>query len=89
MKDKQIKMIQKNKENQRFSDCYLQTVNPWAISETLLKDNPDMPLRVAKAMTFSIISNEYTRLVINEEHQEQQQNTDAIFDTKEISGEMK
>ena len=82
-------MIQKNKENQRFSDCYLQTVNPWAISETLLKDNPDMPLRVAKAMTFSIISNEYTRLVINEEHQEQQQNTDAIFDTKEISGEMK
>ena len=48
-----------------------------------------MPLRVAKAMTFSIISNEYTRLVINEEHQEQQQNTDAIFDTKEISGEMK
>jgi len=82
-------MIQKNKENQRFSDCYLQTVNPWAISEKLLKDNPDMPLRVAKAMTFSIISNEYTRLVINEEHQEQQQNTDAIFDTKEISGEMK
>ena len=45
-----------------------------------------MPLRVAKAMTFSIISNEYTRLVINEEHQEQQQNTDSIFDIKEISG---
>ena len=89
MKDKQVKIIPKNKENQRFSDCYLQTVNPWAISEKLLKDNPDMPLRVAKAMTFSIISNEYTRLVINEEHQEQQQNTDAIFDTKEISGEMK
>ena len=69
MKEKKlIKMIQKNEENQPFSDCYLQTVNPWAISEKLQKDNPDMPLKVAKAMTFSIISNEYTRLVINEEH---------------------
>ena len=87
MKEKKlIKMIQKNEENQPFSDCYLQTVNPWAISAKLLKDNPDMPTRVAKAMTFSIISNEYTRLVIDEEHQEQQQNTDAIFDIKEISG---
>ncbi len=89
MKDKLVKMIQKNKENQRFSDCYLQTVNPWAISAKLLKDNPDMPLRVAKAMTFSIISNEYTRLVINEEHQEQQQNTDLIFNINKISGESK
>ena len=86
MKDKRLKMIQKNEKNQPFSNCYLQTVNPWAISEKLQKDNPDMPLKVAKAMTFSIISNEYTRLVIDEEHQEQQQNTDAIFDIKEISG---
>ena len=85
MKEKKlIKMIQKNEENQPFSDCYLQTVNPWAISEKLQKDNPDMPLKVAKAMTFSIISNEYTRLVINEEHQEQQQNTDSIFDIKSL-----
>ena len=89
MKDKRVKMIQKNKENQRFSDCYLQTVNPWAISAKLLKDNPDMPTRVAKAMTFSIISNEYTRLVIDEEHKEQQQNTDLIFNINEISGENK
>jgi len=90
MKEYKIQQIkQKNKENQRFSECYLQTVNPWAISEKLLKDNPDMPLRVAKAMTFSIISNEYTRLVINEEHQEQQQNTDLILNTNEISGENK
>ena len=76
-----------NEENPRFSDCYLQTVNPWAISAKLLKDNPDMPTRIAKAMTFSIISNEYTRLVIDEEHKEQQQNTDLIFNTNEISGE--
>ena len=64
-------------------------MNPWAISAKLLKDDPDMPIRVAKAMTFSIISNEYTRLVINEEHKEQQQNIDLIFDSKKISGEIK
>ena len=81
MKKYKIKEIkQKNKENQPFSDCYLQTVNPWAISEKLLKDNPDMPLKVAKAMTISIISNEYTRLVINEEHNEQEQNIENIVD---------
>ena len=85
MKDKRLKMIQKIKENQPFSDCYLQTVNPWAISEKLLKDNPDMPIKVAKAMTFSIISNEYTRLVIDEEHKEQHQNTDLVFVTDEIT----
>jgi len=51
----------------------------------LLKDNPDMPIKVAKAMTFSIISNEYTRLVIDEEHKEQRQNTNLIFDTDEIN----
>jgi len=81
MKEYKIKQIkQKNKENQPFSDCYLQTVNPWAISEKLQKDNPDMPLKVAKVMTFSIISNEYTRLVINEEHKEQEQNIENIVD---------
>ena len=81
MKEKKlIKMIQKNEKKQHFSDCYLQTVNPWAISEKLQKDNPDMPLKVAKAMTFSIISNEYTRLVINEEHKEQEQNIENIVD---------
>ena len=86
MKEKKlIKMIQKNEKKQHFSDCYLQTVNPWAISAKLLKDNPDMPIKVAKAMTFSIISNEYTRLVIDEEHKEQYQNTDLIFDTDEIT----
>ena len=85
MKDKQVKTIPKNRENQRFSDCYLQTVNPWAISAKLLKDNPDMPTKVAKAMTFSIISNEYTRLVIDEEHKEQQQNTDLILNVNEIN----
>ena len=77
---KEYKIKQKNKENQHFSDCYLQTVNPWAISEKLLKDKPDMPLKVAKAMTFSIISNEYARLVINEEHKEQEQNIENIID---------
>ena len=81
MKEKKlIKITQKNDKNQPFSDCYLQTVNPWAISEKLLKDNPDMPLKVAKAMTFSIISNEYTRLVINEEHREQERNIENIID---------
>ena len=41
MKEKKlIKMIQKNEKNQPFSDCYLQTVNPWAISEKLLKGQP-------------------------------------------------
>ena len=89
MKDKQVKIIPKNRENQRFSDCYLQTVNPWAISAKLLKDNPDMPIRVAKAMTFSIISNEYTRLVIDEEHKEQQQNVDEVFEIKKISNNIK
>ena len=86
MKEKKlIKMIQKNEKNQPFSDCYLQTVNPWAISAKLLKDNPDMPIKVAKAMSFSIISNEYTRLVIDEEHKEQHQNTDLVFVTDEIT----
>ena len=89
MKEKKLNIMTKSKENQRFSDCYLQTVNPWAISAKLLKDNPDMPTKVAKAMTFSIISNEYTRLVIDEEHKEQQQNTDLIFNINEISGENK
>ncbi len=85
---KRLKTVN-NEKSRKFSDCYLQTVNPWAISAKLLKDNPDMPIRVAKAMTFSIISNEYTRLVINEEHKEQQQNIDLIFDSKKISGEIK
>ena len=85
MKDKQKEIMQINEKNQRFSDCYLQTVNPWAISAKLLKDNPDMPIKVAKAMAFSIISNEYTRLVIDEEHKEQHQNTDLIFKTDEIT----
>ena len=80
MKDKLIKKTLNNAKNHPFSDCYLQTVNPWAISEKLQKDNPDMPLKVAKAMTFSIISNEYTRLVINEEHKEQEQNIENIID---------
>ena len=79
MKDKLIKKTLNNEKNQHFSDCYLQTVNPWAISEKLQKDNPDMSLKVAKAMTFSIISNEYTRLVINEEHKEQEQNIENII----------
>ena len=85
MKDKRKEITLKSRENPKFSDCYLQTVNPWAISEKLLKDNPDMPIKVAKAMTFSIISNEYTRLVIDEEHKEQQQNTDLTFITDEIT----
>jgi len=86
MKEKTLKNMKNNNEqNRKFSDCYLQTVNPWAISAKLLKDNPDMPIKVAKAMTFSIISNEYTRLVINEEHKEQHQNTNLIFDTDEIN----
>ena len=86
MKKKTLKNIEKiGEENEYFSDCYLQTVNPWAISAKLLKDNPDMPIKVAKAMTFSIISNEYTRLVIDEEHKEQHQNTNLIFDTDEIN----
>ena len=89
MKEKLIKIVQKNKENQPFSDCYLQTVNPWAISEKLLKDNPDMPLKVAKAMTFSIISNEYTRLVINEEHKDQEQKIENIIDGEKLYEEIK
>ena len=89
MKDKRKEITLKSRENRKFSDCYLQTVNPWAISAKLLKDNPDMPTRVAKAMTFSIISNEYTRLVIDEEHKEQQQNTDLFFNVNEINGEIK
>jgi len=89
MKEKKlIKIMQKNVKNQPFSDCYLQTVNPWAISEKLLKDNPDMPLKVAKAMTFSIISNEYTRLVINEEHKEQEQNIENIVDGERLNKEI-
>ena len=83
-----MKILKKNEKNQPFSDCYLQTVNPWAISEKLLKDNPDMPLKVAKAMTFSIISNEYTRLVINEEHKEQEQNIENIVDAEELYEEI-
>ena len=85
MKEKKLDIMTKSKEKRRFSDCYLQTVNPWAISAKLLKDNPDMPTKVAKAMTFSIISNEYTRLVIDEEHKEQQQNTDLILNVNEIN----
>ena len=90
MKEKKIiKMIQKNEKNQPFSDCYLQTVDPWAISEKLQKDNPDMPLKVAKAMTFSIISNEYTRLVINEEHKDQEQNIENLIDGEELYEQIK
>ena len=90
MKEKTLKNItNNNEENRKFSDCYLQTVNPWAISEKLLKDNPDMPLRVAKALTFSVISDQYMRLVVDEEHKEQQENADGIFDIKEIEEKIK
>jgi len=89
MKEKKlIKITQKNDKNQPFSDCYLQTVNPWAISEKLQKDNPDMPLKVSKAMAFSIISNEYARLVINEEHKEQEQNIENIVDGERLNKEI-
>ena len=90
MKKKTLKNIEKKgEENEYFSDCYLQTVNPWAISAKLLKDNPDMPLRVAKALTFSVISDQYMRLVVDEEHKEQQENADGIFDIKEIEEKIK
>ena len=69
MKDKRKEITLKSRGNRKFSDCYLQTVNPWAISAKLLK--------------------EYTRLVIDEEHKEQQQNTDLFFNVNEINGENK
>ena len=89
MKELVTKLSRNNEKNQPFSDCYLQTVNPWAISEKLQKDNPDMPLKVAKAMTFSIISNEYTRLVINEEHKDQEQKIENTIDGEELYEEIK
>ena len=89
MKEKKlIKVMQKNEKNQPFSYCYLQTVNPWAISEKLQKDNPDMPLKVAKAMTASIIANQYTQLVINEETKEQDQNIKDIIDGDRLCEEV-
>ena len=84
MKELVTKLSRNNEKNQPFSDCYLQTVNPWAISEKLQKDNPDMPLKVAKAMTFSIISNEYTRIVINEEHKDQEKNIENLVNLNTI-----
>ena len=80
MKEYKLINMTKNEEKQRFSDEYLQTVNPRAISEKLLKDNPDIPLKVVKAMTVSIIANQYSELVINEEHKEQEQNIEDIID---------
>ena len=85
MKQKKMsEMMLNNQQNQHFSDFYLQTVNPWAISEKLLKDNPDMPLKVAKAIAFSRIADEYSRLVIIEEHKEQEKNTDLLINNEEI-----
>ena len=83
-KKKMTEIMLNNQQNQYFSDFYLQTVNPWAISEKLLKDNPDMPLKVAKALAFSQIADEYTRLVINEENKEQRQNIDSFIDHEEF-----
>ena len=79
-------MIQKNEKNQPFSDCYLQTVNPWAISEKLQKDNPDMPLKVAKAMTVAIIANQFTDLVIKEETKDQ--NIEDVIDGEKLYEEI-
>ena len=87
MKEKKlIKVMQKNEKNQLFSDCYLQTVNPWAISEKLQKDNPDMPLKVAKAMTVAIIANQFTDLVIKEETKDQ--NIEDVIDGEKLYEEI-
>ena len=86
MKVEKLINMSKNKEKQRFSDCYLQTVNPWAISEKLQKDNPDMPLKVAKAMTVAIIANQFTDLVIKEETKDQ--NIEDVIDGEELYEEI-
>ena len=78
--------MQKNEKNQPFSDCYLQTVNPWSISEKLQKDNPDMPLKVAKAMTVAIIANQFTDLVIKEETKDQ--NIEDVIDGEKLYEEI-
>ena len=78
--------MSKNKEKQRFSDEYLQTVNPRAISEKLIKDNPDMPFRVAQAMTVAIIANQFTDLVIKEETKDQ--NIESVIDGEELYEEI-
>ena len=43
-----------------------------------------MPLKVAKAIAFSRIADEYSRLVIIEEHKEQEKNTDLLINNEEI-----
>ena len=66
---KEIKLLpfyQKNEKKPHFSEYFLSSINFNGMIEKLIKDSPDMPLRVARAITLASVYVMHADLVIEE-----------------------
>ena len=66
---KEIKLLpfyQKNEKKPHFSEYFLSSINFNGMIEKLIKDSPDMPLRVARAITLANVYAMHADLVIEE-----------------------
>ena len=66
---KEIKLLpffRKEKKKSYFSEYFLSSINFNGMTEKLIKESPDMPLRVAKAITLATVYALHADLVIEE-----------------------
>ena len=66
---KEIKIItfpRKKEKKSYFSEYFLSSINFNGMTEKLIKERPDMPLRVAKAVTLATVYALHADLVIEE-----------------------
>ena len=66
---KEIKLLPfypKNEKKPHFSEYFLSSINFNGMIEKLIKDSPDMPLRVARAITLANVYAMHADLVIEE-----------------------
>ena len=67
--NKEIKLLpfyEKNEKKSHFSEYFLSTINFNGMIEKLIKESPDMPLRVARAITLANVYAMHANLVIEE-----------------------
>ena len=66
---KEIKIItfpRKKEKKSYFSEYFLSSINFNGMTEKLIKERPDMPLRAAKAITLATVYSLHADLVIEE-----------------------
>ena len=72
---KEIKLLpfyRKEDKKAYFSQYFLSSINFDGMTEKLIKERPDMPLKVAKAITLATVYALYADLVIKECKKEEQ-----------------